>query len=528
MHESIERMEQAVPRVQTARVDLTNLMMEDIRQSLQQEQYSIVEKLATELIQIHPHAAQAWVYLGEALLHQGYGGAAKAVFNRAWLLDPQATWVEAVEAAVAKVAAAGPILAELGEVAESAAHIDSAKAMAESAAQIESEKIAMHATNTSIEELLALNRITVAAAIITRNESRSIVRCVHSLADAVDEIVIIDSDSTDGTIELVEHLPKVKIVRHVLLNGHFAEKRNQGLSYIESDWVLWIDADEWLEAEDVPAVREVAALFHQSEYPVVLNICQVNHILGKQFNDYSVPRMFALHRGLCYYGRIHEQVVVQGKGVFDSEILRHSVRIRLHHDGYEPHIIQLKNKLNRNLDLLKMMVADEPDNPGWLFFYGRETLGVGDVEQAMQILLEAEQKGQHVPKFGRMLDIQMYLYKIYKKLNNLEQAEAVCRRALTAVPNYPDALYYLAQLEMTKAIVLLQQAEQNLQQSKQAFTTYRGTVPANQEILDWRADLTLADLARITGKSAEAKQRYEHILQRHPGLDAVRQQLERL
>ncbi|MBP1995712.1 glycosyltransferase [Paenibacillus eucommiae] len=464
--------------------------MEQLQQALIDKQYNHAEKVALELLRINPFAAQVWVYLGEALLHQGYGQTARAVFERGWLLDPQATWVGAVQQA----------LAQSGEGA-------------------------LHA---EIERILTVNKVTVAAAIITRNEARCIERCIRSLIEAVDEIVVLDYDSTDGTLELIEHMPKVKVVRGVAFDDDFAAKRNQGLGVIESDWVLWVDADEWLDAGDARCVREAAALFDTLNIPAILSICQANHIQGRIAPDYSLPRMFPLRRGLHYYGRVHEQVVSAGKGVFDSDLFRHSVRIRLHHDGYEPHIMKFKNKLDRNIALLEKMLEDEPDHPGWLLYYGRELLGRGEKEKAIAMLLRAERASEHVPGFGRLLDVLMFLLKIYMSDNQLDQAEEVCRRALAMEPDFPDAQYYMAQIQMRRAVGLLREAESHLKRSKQTFHTYRGTVTADGQIPDWKADLALADLARLAGKTTEARAIYQDIAKRHPELESVKNKLEKL
>jgi len=461
-----------------------------MKQLLQQRHYRQAEHAAMERLREDSLNGQAWVYLGEALLQQGCGTAARRVFERAWLLDPQAAWVPAVQQALAGTPP--------GSVP------------------------------SAIDHLLAVPRVTVAAAVMTANDVGTIERCLNSLLNAVDEIVVIDSSSTDGTLELAESFPQVRIIRDVPLLDDFAGKRNIGLAEIESDWVLWIDADEWLFEEDSHLVREAAALFDASPLPAVLNICQVNYIQGKESRDYSMPRMFPTRRGLQYHGRVHEQVVERGKRVYEPGTIRPSVRIRVRHDGYEPEVMQRKDKLNRNIRLLERMVAEEPDNPGWLFYLGRESLGSGQIDKALHLLLDAEQLASATPNFGRLPDILMYQYRIYMHRRDYEQAEAACHRALASAPTFPDAQYGLAQAQMRKAAALLQGAEQLLHQAKTSFTTYRGVVTADRTILDWKADLALADLARLSGKQAEAIRRYEAILQRHPELASVRQKLDKL
>ncbi|WP_127579966.1 tetratricopeptide repeat-containing glycosyltransferase [Paenibacillus koleovorans] len=466
--------------------------MPDIaRQHLLAKRYKDAEQAAIELLTANPLHAQAWVYLGEALLHQGYVGQARRALDRGWLLDPQATWTGRVERAL-RNRDEGP-------------------------------------TNAEVERILDLPPVTVTAAIMTHNDERCIERCINSLVDAVDEILLLaESDTTDRTIELAERLPKVRVIRDVNLDHNFAGKRNKGLEYVRTDWVLWVDADEWLLPEDLGAVREAASLFQHSRLPAILNICQVNYIQGKVSSDYSIPRMIPMSRGLRYHGRVHEQILVQGSTMYDTVAHRQSVRIRLGHDGYEPHILQAKGKLNRNIALLELMVEEEPDNPGWMLFYGRETLGAGDVDKALSILQQAEEIARRTPRFARMSDILMLQHKIYMSRQEYEQAERVCLRAIEADPSFPDAKFQLAQAQMRRAVQLLKSAEEQLNASKTSFHSYRGMVSADRDILHWRADLALADLARMSGNPQEAIRRYETLLQKYPHLKQVKAKLEKL
>lgn len=430
-----------------------------IVQSLKAGRYADAERMSCAWIKRDPLAAQGWVLLGEALLRQGDGAIAKAVFHRAALLDPQAAWIDTAHAALANA----PRGTDRPEIARR----------------------------------LATKHVSVAAAVMTRNNEQTIERCLRSVTGAVDEIVVLDSSSTDRTLELAGRYRGVKIVKDLRVEDDFAAKRNQGLAYIDSDWVLWIDADEWLEPDDVQSVRDVAGLFDDSPIPPVLQICQMNTIGNRQSADYSLPRMFPLGRGLRYYGRVHEQVIREGQGVFDSELMRRSVRIRLHHDGYEPEIVRNRGKIARNLRLLRLMIEEDPDNPGWWLYCGRETMISGDYDEAETLLLEAERRAEREPRFGRLSEIHLGLIHMYYSKGRWNEAEQVCLRSLAANPEFPDTHYWLAQVRVRKAAALLKQAERHFQLAKQAYPTYRGLVSADREIYETKADEALARLARL-------------------------------
>lgn len=461
-----------------------------IARALANGAYGAAAAGAIRLLEREPRLAQAWVYWGEALLRQGQGASARRVFRRALLLDPMAPWAEAAERASR-------------EAPEGAEHPD-------------------------VDRLLAAERPTVAAAILTRNEARCIGRCLDSLQGVFDEILVVDSDSSDGTIEIAARYPEVRVVQTGETVGGFAALRNFGLGHLHADWVFWIDADEWLDPDDREAVREAAGLFHRDPEPVVLTIVQVNYVRGGVFREYGTQRMFPLRRNLRYDGKVHEQVVRGDGGGYDGGLRRVPVRIRLHHDGYESGPMREKGKLERNMALLREMMRERPTDPAWPLYAGRESMAAGDAAAAEAYLLEAERLAATQPRFARKVEIYRLLLHLCLDRQELERALGYCEKALEIQPDFPDALFALAQIRMRLAAEQLKRSEEALLQAKQAFRTYRGTVAADAEIMEWKADAALGDLARMTGRSKRARELYAAVLKRKPELAPVLAKLQPL
>ncbi|MFC0212716.1 glycosyltransferase [Paenibacillus chartarius] len=464
---------------------------------LQSGRHAEAEAQAAAALRQQPLQAQLWVLLGQALQSRGSGAAAAAAYERAWLLDPQATWV--------------------------------------AEAQESLRPVPQGSRRPDIEELLRCKPVTVTAGIIARDEERSIRRCIESLLNAVDDIVLVDCESQDRTVEIAREYAKVRVVSAVWQND-FAALRNAGLAAMNTDWVLWVDADEHLHPADIAAVREAAGLFDELKAPPVLYIWQVNEKQGAVHHEFSQTRMFPLNRNLRYYGRVHEQVIALGKGMFASEAYRQPVRIRLLHDGYEPEMMQRKGKIRRNLDLLRMMVEEEPDNPGWWLYYARESLADGAKDEALRGLHEAEKHAGRQPHFARRLDVYMLQAKLYTEREELDAAERACRKALELEPHYPDAQYYLALLQMKRARQLHREAEKLLRGAKKGFEQYRGTVSPDHEIRRWRADASLAEVAKAAGKFGDAHRIFTHLAETYPDvkpklekpLERIREQLVKI
>lgn len=450
-------------------------MEPSVTELLKQKNYKEAELEAKERIRANSLEAQNWVFLGEALMHQGYGSAATKAFYRAWLLDPEATWVV-------------PVLDALKEIPSGDERLD-------------------------IEGLLHVRKVTVSAGIITYNMESTIERCLDSLQGAVDEIILIDC-STDRTAEIASQYPNVTVVPFVWVDD-FAAARNEGLRHMNSDWVFWIDADEHLVKEDVDAVREVAGLYHNTAIPSILCLWQINSIQNHIKHNFSQARLFPLGKGLRHWGRVHEQVGTQS-GVYNLEAHRFKIKVRVLHDGYEPSVMKNKLKIERNLKLLDLMVQEEPDNPAAWFYLGRDLLGAGKELEAIEALLEAERRALSQPLFGRLLDVYKYLMEISYHRKEWEQALMYGTKALNHHPDFPDAHYMIAQVRMKQADQLYTEAEASLRRARDAFHSFRHMVSPEHEIGEWKVDLALAAIAQRAGKPSAAKAIYKQTLNQHP------------
>ena len=90
---------------------------------------------------------------------------------------------------------------------------------------------------------------------IVKNEEDCLDRCLDSVHGLVDEIIVVDTGSTDRTVEIAQaHGARVE---HFVWCDDFAAARNYSLSFAEGDWILILDADESLNPADHEAIREL-------------------------------------------------------------------------------------------------------------------------------------------------------------------------------------------------------------------------------------------------------------------------------
>jgi glycosyltransferase involved in cell wall biosynthesis len=198
------------------------------------------------------------------------------------------------------------------------------------------------------------NRISVC--LITKDEEESIVRCLKSVRDVADEIILADTGSTDQTLRLAE--PYVDRILSLPASpegdglGNFSAWRNASIAPAKGEWILWIDADETLvEASHVRRYLE-GPLFN------AFVLKQRHMMLDFVAPDDTPMRLFRNHRGYQFFGVIHEHVE-EAMDVQISPALVHPHSYVAHY-GYLNEKIRRAKCRERNLPLLKKDLQMNP------------------------------------------------------------------------------------------------------------------------------------------------------------------------
>ena len=207
-------------------------------------------------------------------------------------------------------------------------------------------------------------------AMIVKNEARCLARCLQSVREIVDEIVIADTGSTDDTIKIAGDFGSK--ISHFDWADDFSAARNFALDRASGDWILALDADEYASEALGAEIRE----FIQNQRAIGrLKIVSDFRRNGNTLRSQSfVSRLFP--RGARFQGRIHEQLV--------SELPRLNLRGELWHDGYLE-----TQKSDRNIKLLLAELEREPDGAYLLYQLAVEYTSQDQVENAFQSLQKA-------------------------------------------------------------------------------------------------------------------------------------------
>jgi glycosyltransferase involved in cell wall biosynthesis len=155
--------------------------------------------------------------------------------------------------------------------------------------------------------------------IIARNEEKIIAQALNSL-DFCDEVIVVDNGSTDKTKEIAQ---KQQAKIHELKSNDFSELRNFGLKMVDSDWVLYLDADERVDNELKESIIKVIS---EDSKVSAYFLQRKNYYLGKHEwpKIEKMQRLFRKEKLVEWKGKLHESPVIDGEtGVLNNGFILH-------------------------------------------------------------------------------------------------------------------------------------------------------------------------------------------------------------
>lgn len=145
---------------------------------------------------------------------------------------------------------------------------------------------------------------SISACLIVKDGAATLDRCLASIAPVVDEIIVVDTGSTDSSVEIARRYTDK--VFFYPWHDDFAAARNESLRHATGDWIMVIDADEWLEPEIYPCLREYIRIV-QTKRKQVHSLPILNAKICYPDQPALFKRtLFPNHSSLCFAGRVHE------------------------------------------------------------------------------------------------------------------------------------------------------------------------------------------------------------------------------
>jgi tetratricopeptide (TPR) repeat protein len=374
-----------------------------------------------------------------------------------------------------------------------------------------------------------LNRPRISACMIVKNEEKLLPDCLESIRDWVDEIVVVDTGSSDRTREIAQEFG-ARIFDQPW-TGDFSHHRNYSIEQASGDWIFIIDADERFVLEDVPTVIDA---MREGRFGVlsvgVFNVYGKDEERRTFCNSY---RLFKRDLNLHYTGIVHNVLGLPP----DVPVLRTAARIK--HLGYDLTPEQMKSKFERTRALLEKQLSANPDDVFALFNYS-------ELLRGCEPTISEENAAEILRCSGRVTTLisPADIARRHLRLMALNQSAAAClalkdyrralnfgEQALALRPDYLDALINvgLAQYGLHDYPAAIASFE-NYCRMQAEFTSAAETMPiilSFPDAVDF-AHNSLGALHEIVGQPGQAIGHYLRALETNPHFRETAVQLGRL
>lgn len=311
---------------------------------------------------------------------------------------------------------------------------------------------------------------------ITKNEEQDLPRCLESASPFVDEIVLVDTGSTDKTTEIAIGYG-AKLIGFEWIND-FSAARNESLGHATGDWILVLDADEIIAEKDFEKIRELITNNDADAYSLVQrNYTTDAKIFGWQppddyeecaslgFTRNPIVRLFKRMDGINFINAVHETVVPSligaGAKITESEI-------PIHHFGHIKSEGTRSRKRELYLGIGLEQIRKSPNDPRPRYEVAMIYKNTGREEQALEQLHKVAQLD---PTYEL---VYCTLGEIYARNQDQDQAIKCYKKSIAIKPEDENAyinlsVIYFEQARVDDAIALLTSAIENNPKSAMAY-----------------------------------------------------------
>lgn len=272
--------------------------------------------------------------------------------------------------------------------------------------------------------------VRISLCMITRNNEQTIGPALASIRPYVDEIIVVDTGSTDRTMEICrQHGARVEQFPWI---DDFATARNESLKYAKGEWIFWMDSDDTITPACGRALRELVDGRHG--WDVLGYVMQVHcpsHSAGSA-HDLTVVdhvKLFRNRSDLQFEFRIHEQIIpaIRRAG---GNVLRTDLYVV--HSGSDQTPEGRKRKLERDYRILHRELADHPDHPFVLFNLGMTYADEPQYDEAIRYLTRCVEVSH--PDESHLRKAYALLVGAYYQSERPDQAWTACQHGLQLYP----------------------------------------------------------------------------------------------
>ncbi|WP_232016031.1 TPR domain-containing glycosyltransferase [Paenibacillus baekrokdamisoli] len=271
---------------------------------------------------------------------------------------------------------------------------------------------------------------------IVKNEEKVLEQCLSSVQELADEIIIIDTGSTDGTKEIA--LKYTEQVFDFQWINDFSAARNEGINKATGKWILILDADEYVKQDEVDSLRNMLNLT-ETDKPVGI-VVDVMNLTGNSltsttgFYQSSGTRIFTNGHGIHYENKIHEQVICQ------DIMAQFKVSFTVFHSGYVTQIAEEKKKSDRNMEIFnELKKTGKKSGPYEDFTIANELAAARKLKESVYYYSKCIKRSKITdPWYSHCCYRLIIIFKILKRYN---EAYAYIEKGLQLWGQYTDFHY---------------------------------------------------------------------------------------
>lgn len=240
---------------------------------------------------------------------------------------------------------------------------------------------------------------TISLCMIAKNEADFLEQCLNSVKEIVDEIIIVDTGSTDNTKEIAKKF-NAKIIEHKW-NNDFSEARNISLEHATKEWILVLDADETLSKEDLTKIKKLIKTDEYDGYMLIqrtyTNDSNAQKWVASKDDSYKesepyagwiysgITRLFRNKKNIRFQYPVHETVkdsIKRAKGKIGV------AKIAIHHYGKVRRKKYVEQKSNLYLELGKRKIQEQGSAKAY-YEFGIQSQVLGNLDEAMDAFKKA-------------------------------------------------------------------------------------------------------------------------------------------
>ncbi|MCC7424298.1 MAG: glycosyltransferase [Planctomycetaceae bacterium] len=360
------------------------------------------------------------------------------------------------------------------------------------------------------------HRPRLSLCMIVRDNERTIRPCLESIRPWVDEMIVVDTGSTDRTPEICRELGAR--VFHFPWCDDFSAARNRSLSYAGGEWIFWMDSDDTIPEACGRQLRALADGEHSDH--VLGYVMQVHCPAPNSEGTHDVTvvdhvKLFRNRSDLRFEHRIHEQILpairrAGGEVEFTD--------IHVIHSGSDHTSEGRARKLDRDFRLLKLDADERPDHPFVLFNLGMTYADAGRHDEAIAALEQC--LAVSTPGESHLRKAYTLLVASLAHVSDFSAADRRCKEGLEHFADDPELLFRQA---------LLHHERGDLRAAEQTYLKLLGgAIPASRTfqsrdvaIGGWKARHNLALVHEEMGDITAAVEDWKALLDDHPHRRAV-------